>query len=70
MSCHGLGHNMLQDVKLVVLTERNWLNLVVQRLSAKSNDVLWGTFDINSHKICISLNLSHYNLSFVCLAEW
>jgi hypothetical protein len=43
---------------------------VVQSLWALSNNIFWGTLDIDSNKVLTSLNLSDNNFSLKVLIEW
>jgi len=54
----------------VVLSEFDGLNLIIEGLCTDWDDILRSTFNINSDKLRISLDVSYYNLTLVSLVKW
>lgn len=61
--------NLIQNIELIFLIEMDWVSISIKCLAAKSDDVFWGTFDIDPNQILVSRYLSDDYLSLVSLAE-
>jgi len=68
--CHIFTNDIVKDIIFLGVSEVGLLVMVIEGFIGKPENILWGTFNINSNVVWVSCDCSNNSFNLQVLVEW